>query len=84
MNRIMDSQERLRAAMSEALGIYMAKEPKHTDEWRDKQWWEVWSHLLHEIEEVKRSGTQDRKYHNLLDLIGQAAICASWVRLHEE
>lgn len=79
-NRLMDSQDLLRGIMSEAIGLYMAKEPKIRDQWRDLKYWEVWQHLKHEIAEIERSDTIDRQYHNLLDLVGQAAICAAWIR----
>jgi hypothetical protein len=82
VNRIMDSQDLLRSIMSEAIGIYMAKEPKIRDQWRDLDWWQVFNHLKHEVGEIERSNSVDRQYHNLLDLVGQAAICAAWVREH--
>ena len=79
--RLTESQELLRSVMSEAMGIYMAKEPKNGDEWREQEFWRLLSHLKHEIEEVERSGTLDRVYHNALDCIGQAAIIAAYFRL---
>lgn len=80
-NRIIESQELLRSVMAESLGIYMAKEPKNFDQWREQDYWQILSHLKHEIEEIDRSITLDRKYHNTLDCIAQAAILASYLRL---
>lgn len=79
--RMMESQDFLREVMAEALGIYMAKEPAEKDGWREKTIFQNVQHAAHEIEEIKRSTTLDRKYHNCLDLIGQAAICAAQVRI---
>ena len=79
--RLTESQELLRSAMSEAMGVYMAKEPKNGDEWREQEFWRIISHLRHEIEEIDRSVNLDRRYHNTLDCIGQAAILAAHLRL---
>lgn len=79
--RLMMSQELLRDIMHEAVGLYMAKEPKIGDQWRDMKYWDAWNHLKHEIAEIERSTTLDRQYHNMLDLIGQAAICAACIRI---
>jgi hypothetical protein len=82
--RLTESQELLRSVMSESLGIYMAKEPKNEDQWREQEYWQILDHLKHEIEEIQRSQTLDRKYHNALDCIGQASILAAHLRLRME
>lgn len=83
-NELMESQDLLRECMAEALGIYMAKEPKIKDQWKNQQLWEVIEHLNHEVQEIKRSKELDRIYHNALDAIGQASIIASWCRLEQK
>lgn len=82
-DRLVDSQIRIRECMAEAVGLYIAKEPKHKDEWRDKTVWEVFMHLSHEIDEIKRSGTTDRQLHNALDACAQAAILAARIKLEQ-
>jgi len=81
MNRLMESQDLIRECMAESLGIYMAKEPKIRDQWREETVWKVLMHLKHEIEEIERSKSADRQYHNALDACGQAAILAARIRL---
>jgi hypothetical protein len=81
--RQVESQIMIREAMAEAIGLYIAKEPKHSDEWRDKSVWEVFMHLSHEIDEIKRSGTSDRQLHNALDACAQSAILAARIKLEQ-
>lgn len=83
MNRLMESQDLLREVMTESIGIYMSKEPnpKFGDSWRDLSIWQLIQHLAHEVEEIKRSDTEDRQYHNALDSIVLAAMIAARVRL---
>ena len=81
--RQVESQTLVRVAMAEAIGLYIAKEPKHADEWRDKSVWETFMHLSHEIEEIKRSATSDRQLHNALDACAQAAILAARIKLEQ-
>lgn len=79
--RQVESQIMVRECMAEAIGLYIAKEPKHGDEWRDKDRYSVFMHLSHEIEEIKRSATDDRQLHNALDACAQAAILAAHIKL---
>lgn len=83
-SRVDDSRSRVREMLNAALGVYIKAEPKQRDQWRDQSFNGVWAHLLHEVEEVKRSGSVERKLHNLLDLCGQAAICAAHIQLYSE
>lgn len=77
----MESQALLREIMSEAMGIYMAKEPAERDDWRDKKVWDILQHTKHEFAEIERSrGEPDRFYHNCLDLICLGAMLAAKVR----
>jgi hypothetical protein len=80
-SRQIESQMMIIEAMAEARGLYIAKEPKHFDEWRDKTVWEVFMHLKHEIEEIERSATTDRQLHNALDACAQASILAARIKL---
>ena len=72
--RMIESQNMIQAAMNKAFGLYIAKEPKHGDEWRDKTSWQNFKHLEHEIAEIQRSKKLDREIHNGLDACAQAAI----------
>lgn len=86
-NRKMESQDLLRQVMSEAMGIYMAKEPSNGDSWRDNNqvtMWGLFQHLKHEIEEIDRSESKDRFYHNCLDAINLLAMLAARTRLLEK
>lgn len=80
--RLMESQDRLREVMAEAMGIYMAKEPTEKDGWRHKNLWELMAHLAHEVGEIRHSSETDRIYHNSLDAVILAAMIA--VRVREE
>jgi benzoyl-CoA reductase/2-hydroxyglutaryl-CoA dehydratase subunit BcrC/BadD/HgdB len=79
--RQVESQMMVRECMAEAIGLYIAKEPKHTDEWRDKSVWANFEHLRHELEEINRSATTERQLHNALDACAQAAILAARLKL---
>lgn len=79
-NKLIKSQNQLREVMAEALGIYMAKEPKIGDQWQTESLFKVVKHAEHEFQEILRSKTTDRQYHNVLDLIGQMSIVAVKIR----
>lgn len=79
-NELIISQDNLRDTIHEAIGIYMAKEPAERDDWQRKNIWQLWQHLKHELEEIEKSGSADRIYHNLLDAIGLTAMIAYRVR----
>lgn len=76
-NRIMESQDMLRQIMSEAIGIYMSKEPSKKDSWRGLEMWNLLQHAKHEFAEIERSREPDRFYHNCLDLINLVAMLAA-------
>lgn len=72
----------MREQLFAAYGVYVKQEPKQTDSWRDVTEGQLWSHLQHEIAEVKRSWElASNRYHNLLDLTGLAALNAAKVQL---
>ena len=80
----MESQEFIRTAMSEAMGIYLEKEksPKYADTWRDMDIYGLTSHLAHEVEEIRaHSPTLAAIYHNALDAINLSAMIAAKARL---
>jgi len=79
-----DSRQRIRQALDAAFGVYIGQEPKRGDSWRDWTYGQLYAHLRHEIEEIKRSENAERQYHNCLDVIGEAAILAAHVMLREE
>ena len=79
-NNLMESQNKLREVMGEAIGLYIAKEPKIGNQFENQSFFQVVKHAEHEFKEILRSKTQDRIYHNLLDLIGQISIVAVKVR----
>lgn len=76
----MESQDMLRQIMSEAVGIYMSKEPSEKDSWRDLEMWNLLQHAKHEFAEIERSREPDRFYHNCLDLINLVAMLAARTR----
>ena len=80
-NQLLQSQDKLREVFGEAIGLYIAKEPKIADKWTVDSLFKVIKHAEHEFSEILRSKTIDRQYHNVLDLIGQMAIVA--VKLRE-
>ncbi len=84
--RVEESQMLLEKMMNRAMGLYIAKEPKHADEWRDKNIWQNFMHLKHETEEIERSKTVDRQLHNALDACAQAAILAAsiYIKMQEK
>lgn len=79
--RMIDSRERMNNMMQRAIGIYMAKEVKIKDQWREQSYWQVFQHLKHEIEEIERSSTPNRKIHNLLDACGLCVLLANKVEM---
>ena len=82
--RLSESRNLIREMMNTAMGLYIAKEPKHGDEWREKGYWKNFMHLKHELDEIERSKSYDRKLHNALDACAQSAILASMILLQEK
>jgi len=73
-NRIIESRNKISNAFSIALGSYIEQEAKKEDSWRDLPFSNVYSHLLHEVEEIKRSKDKTILLHNLIDLCALSAI----------
>lgn len=84
IKRLKESKLMIEKCMSEALGLYTAKEPKHGDEWREKSVWSNMKHAQHEFEEIKRSKDSVRQLHNALDLCCQAAILAASIKDNQD
>jgi hypothetical protein len=67
-----ESRQKLMAAFKFALGAYMEQEAKKEDEWRDQTIGQLYNHLKHEIEEIKRSITRSSYkliLHNTSDAV---------------
>jgi ribosomal protein S27AE len=80
--RMSESREMVLKAMMMALGAYVEQESKKQDEWRDKTIGEIYSHIKHEVEEIRRSleiGEKTILLHNALDLCSLGAILAAKV-----
>ena len=52
-----------------AFGAYTEQEAKKDDQWRDKEYYDHWIHLSHEVAELKRSKTVTIQMHNLTDAV---------------
>lgn len=75
--RIDESRTMLVKAFYFALGSYMEQEAKKGDQWRDQSIGELYSHLKHEVEEIRRnlkSGDYTYLVHNCTDLVGLSTI----------
>lgn len=83
VKRLKESKLMIEKCMSEAIGLYTAKEPKHGDEWRDTDIFSNFNHLKHELDEIKRSKDSVRQLHNVLDACCQAAILAARIKLSQ-
>jgi len=75
--RIDESRERLVRAFYFALGSYMEQEAKKEDQWRDQNLGQLYAHLKHELEEIRRSmqsGNLTFLLHNCVDAVSLATI----------
>lgn len=79
-----NSRIRIRRMLDAAYGLYIGQEPKHSDSWRKLSSGELYAHLKHEIEEIKRSVTRERRFHNALDACALAAILAARIEIEGE
>ena len=71
-DRIDESREKMLKAFYFALGSYMEQEAKKADTWRDQGYGELYAHLKHELEEIKRSMTANNltyMIHNCVDVV---------------
>ena len=73
-SRMNDSRQKLLNAMMLSLGSYIEQEAKKKDDWRDIPFGQVYAHLKHEIEEIRRSKTKTQQLHNCMDACSLSAI----------
>ena len=62
-----DSRRKLLNAMMVSLGSYIEQEAKKLDDWRNRSFGEIYAHLKHEVQEIKRSKTKTQQLHNCID-----------------
>lgn len=79
-----NSRMRVRRMLDASYGLYIGQEPKHGDEWRDQDSGKLYAHLKHELEEIRRSKTRERRFHNALDACALAAILAARIEIEGE
>ena len=80
--RLNESRDMLLKAMLISLGSYIEQEAKKKDDWREKSFGEIYAHLRHEIEEIKRSKTKTQQLHNCMDACSLSAMLVA--KLMEE
>lgn len=66
----------LYGAMMVAFGSYVEQEGKKGDQWRDESYTDLYKHLDHEIEELKRSEGRTVRLHNAIDACCLSAMLA--------
>jgi hypothetical protein len=79
-----DSRRRIQRELDVAYGLYIQQEPVKGDSWRDMSIWDLFKHLEHELKEIDRSHTTERKYHNSLDAAVLSIVFAARLRTLEE
>ena len=65
--RMFESRMMLKRAFNIALGSYIEQESKKEDRWREQSFGELYAHLRHEIEEIRRSKSRTEQLHNAID-----------------
>jgi len=68
----------VREIMMIAYGFYVKVEPYKMDTWQDLPLTDLILHLAHEVEEIKRGKTLERRMHNAIDALPLEAML--WVR----
>jgi hypothetical protein len=77
MDRLIESRVKLQNAWMMAFGSYVEQEAKKLDQWRDQSIGQLYSHLQHELEEIKRNlKRRDKAFllHNCMDAVMLATI----------
>ena len=82
--RMNDSRQKLLSAMMLSLGSYIEQEAKKKDDWRDRTFGQVYAHLKHELEEIRRSKTKTQQLHNCMDACSLSAILVAKLMFEEE
>lgn len=75
--RVDISRAMLERAFYFALGSYMEQESKKDDQWRDQTIGQLYDHLLHELEEIRRNLRDSQLtflVHNSVDAVSLATI----------
>ncbi len=65
--RLEESRIKVQRMMDRAMGMYIEQEGKKGDTWRDQSYGQLFSHMRHEVEEIKRSSNRTFQLHNCLD-----------------
>jgi len=82
-----ESRELLSKAYFMALGSYTEQEAKKDDNWRDRTTWELFQHLSHEIEEIKKNLNEKMPntylVHNAMDVSSLATIFLAHVMIKD-
>lgn len=79
--RVDESRVILEKAFYFALGSYGEQEAKKVDVWRDQTYGQLYAHLKHELQEVKRSNDRRKQIHNLVDMTMLSTILLAHVML---
>jgi hypothetical protein len=82
--RVDDSRRRMKEMLDASYGVYIKMEPKQKDSWREQTMGQLQAHLEHELAEIKRSDTLEKKLHNALDACGVSALLAARLQLMVE
>ena len=82
--RMTDSRKKVLQAMMISFGSYIEQEAKKKDTWRDMNFGQLYAHLRHEIEEIKRSKTKTQQLHNCIDACCLSAILVAKLLFEEK
>ena len=86
MERWIESRRMLVNAFFMALGSYIEQEAKKSDSWRDQSVGQLYAHLSHEIEEIRRNLKRGEKHlliHNCIDAVMLATMLLARVAEQE-
>ena len=75
--RMDKSRQQLILAFYFSLGSYMEQEAKKTDTWRDQSIGQLYAHLSHELEEVRKNLKESQLsylLHNCTDMVNLSTI----------
>lgn len=75
--RMAESRRRIWDTMAMSFGSYVEQEAKKADGWREKSMGEIFAHMKHELEEIRRSmqrGERTTPLHNAMDMCSLSAI----------
>ena len=84
--RWIESRRKLVNAFFMALGSYIEQEAKKGDEWREQSIGQIYAHLSHEVEEIRRNlkrGERELLIHNCIDAVMLATMLLAKVAEQE-